>query len=86
MTGTLLDVISELLGLDDFVDQPPIFGALAANAVGIGAEDVGMIAADVAFVGDAGEAASAGKNAEKRKFRQADCGRAIVDEDNFIAG
>ncbi len=86
LAGALLDVLGELLRLHDFVDEAPVFGALAADAVGIGAEDVGMIAADLAFVGDAGEAAGAGENTKKRKLREADRRRAIVDEDDFIAG
>jgi hypothetical protein len=64
----------------------PVFGALAADTVGIGAEDVGVIATDFAFVGNAGETAGTGENAEERKLGKADSGRPIVDEDNFIAG
>src|ERR1700739_4541152 len=57
LQGALLDVFGELLGLHDFVDQAPVFGTLSADTVGIGAEDIGMIAANFALIGDAGEAA-----------------------------
>src|SRR5258708_1206878 len=63
LAGALLDVLDELLRLNDFVNETPVFGALAANAVRIGAENVGMVAADVTFVSDAREAAGAGQNA-----------------------
>ena len=79
-------MFGELLRLDDFIDEAPVFGALAADAVGIGAEHVGVIAADFALVGHAREAAGAGQNAEQRKFGEADGGRAIVDEDDVVAG
>src|SRR5713101_2088370 len=86
LAGALLDVLGKLLRLHDFVNEAPVFGALAAYAVRIGAEDVGMIAADVAFVRDPRKAAGAGENAEKRKLREADGGGAVVDEDDFVAG
>ena len=79
-------MFGELLRLDDFVDEAPIFGALAADAVGIGAEDVGVIAANFSLIGHACKAAGSGKNAEEREFGEADGGRAIVDEDDVVAG
>src|SRR5712692_11191240 len=86
LAGALLDVLGELLRLHDFVNEAPVFGALAAYTVRIGAEDIGMIAANVALVGDAREAAGARENAEKRKLREAYGGGAVVDEDDFVAG
>src|SRR5258705_8764037 len=44
-----------------------------------------MVAADFAFVGNAGETAGTGENAEERKLGKADRGRAIIDENNFVA-
>ena len=82
----MFDLFGELLRLDDFVDEAPVFGALAADAVGIGAEHVGVIAADIALIGHAGKAAGAGQNAEEREFGEAHGGGAIVDEDDVVAG
>jgi len=65
--GALLDVFGELLRLHDFVDQRHL-RALAANAVGVGAEDVGMIATDFAFSVTRVRPAGAGQNAEERKL------------------
>ena len=45
-----------------------------------------MIAADIAFVRNAREAARAGENTEEWQLREADRRGAIVDEDDFVAG
>jgi len=86
LAGPLLDVFGELLRLHDFVHEAPVFGPLAADTVGIGAEDIGMIAADMAFVGDAREPAGSGENAEQGKLGEADGGGAVVDKHNLVAG
>src|SRR4029077_21035494 len=64
LQGALFHVLGELLGLDDFIDEAPVLGALAADAIGIGAEDVGMVAADSSFVRHAREATRPGENTE----------------------
>src|SRR4029077_14479179 len=76
----------ELLRLHDFIDEAPVFGALAADAVGIGTEDIGMIATDVAFIGYTREAARAGENTEEWQLRETDRRGAIIDEEDFVAG
>src|SRR4030095_852991 len=76
----------EIRGRCDFVDQPPGLGAFTLDAVGIGAEKVGEVAADSTFVHDAREATGSGKNAEQRSFRQANCAGAIIDQEKFVTG
>src|SRR5208337_5521939 len=48
--------------------------------------DVGEVMADVALVGEAGEAAGAGQHAEQRRLGKADGAAAVVDEQDFVAG
>ncbi len=84
--GALFHNLGELLGLGDFVDETPVFGALAANAIGIGAEDVGTIPADFALVRQASEAAGAGENAEQGQLGQTNGGGPVIHQDNFVAG
>jgi hypothetical protein len=81
-----LDLLGEGLRLGEVVDQAPFLGALGADAFGQGAEDVGVVAAHAALVGDAGEAAGAGQHAEQRHFGQADGGGAVVDQQDLVAG
>src|SRR5712671_2533903 len=86
LPGALLDVLGKLLRFHDFVHEAPVFGALPTNAIRIGAENIGVIAANPALVGDARKPAGARENAEKGKLREAHGGGAIVDEDDFVAG
>ena len=72
--------------LDDLVDEAPLDGALAADALGDRAEDVGEVAAHLALVDDAREAAGAGQHAEQRRLGQADRAGAVVDQDDLVAG
>src|SRR5437762_6212053 len=83
--GALSDIAGELLRAHGRVDEPPLLRALAADAVGRRAEDVGVVAPDFSLVGDAREAAGAGQHAEQRYFRQADRRRAVVDQDDLVA-
>ena len=59
-----------LRGLDHVVYEVPILGALALDAFRYGAEDVGVVAADLALVDDAGEAAGAGQHTKQREDRK----------------
>jgi hypothetical protein len=83
--GALLHLLGEHLRLGEIVDQAPFLGTLGADAFGQGAEDVGVVAAHAALVGDAGEAAGAGQHAEQWNFGQADRRRAVIDEDDLVA-
>ena len=75
----------KLLRLHDVVYQSPILGSLSAYAVLVGAKHVREILPDLSLVRQACEPARSWQNAKERKFRQADCGRAIIDEDDFVA-
>ena len=67
------------------IDQAPVDGALALDAFLDGAEGVGAVAADFAFVGDAGQAAGARQNGEQRDFRQRDRRVAVVGQEDLVA-
>ena len=67
------------------VDEPPLDGALAAHALGDGGERVGEVAADLALVDEAREAAGAGEHGEERRLGQAHRARAVVGEDDLVA-
>src|SRR5690242_17976608 len=82
----LLNYLLKIRGSGNFVNQTPAFCAFTFDAVGVGAEKIGEIAADFTFVDDAGEATGAGENAEQRSFGKADGARAIVDQNNFVTG
>ncbi|MCY1300993.1 hypothetical protein D9M69_340240 [compost metagenome] len=84
--GALGDVFGEARRLDHFIDQFPVPGALAAHALGGGAEDIGMVAPDLALVGHPGQAAGAGQYAQQRHLGQADRGRTVVDQHDLVAG
>src|SRR5262249_8714964 len=78
--------VLELAGRDHAVDELPLDGALALHSLDERAEEIGEVAAHMTLVDDAREAAGAGKHAEQRRFRQADGGVAVVDEDDLVAG
>ena len=80
------DRLLELAGRIDRVDEAAFDGALAAHAFGQRAEVVGEVAAHLALVDDARQAAGAGQHAEERRLRQAHRRAAIVDEHDFVAG
>ena len=82
----LLHLLREDLRLGDVVDQPPVLGLLPAHAFGGGAEDVGQVVPHVALVGHAGQAAGARQHAEQRHLGQAHRRRAVVDQDDLVAG
>ena len=81
----LRDRLLELAGRIDGIDEPAFDGALAAHAFGQRAEIVGEVAAHLALVDDAREAAGAGQHAEERRLRQANRRAAIVDEHDLVA-
>ena len=76
----------ELARLRDRIDQPPVLRALAAHAFGQRAEDVGEVVADAALVGDARQPAGPGQHAQQRHLRQRHRRRAVVDQEDFVAG
>ena len=82
----LPDRVVEHCRFGDGVDQAPVPGALTAHALGGGAKDVRQVVAHVALVGDPRQAPGAGQDAEQRHFGQADRARAVVDQDDFVAG
>ena len=69
----------------DCIDQAPLDGALALDAFLDGAEGVGAVAAHLALVGDAGQAAGAGQHGEQRNFGQRNGRVAVVGEDDLVA-
>ena len=66
--------------------SPQSTRALAAHALGQGAEHVGEVAPDLALVDQAGEPARPGQHAEERRLGEADRADAVVDEDDLVAG
>ena len=69
----------------DRIDQPPFDRALATHALGQRGEDVGEVAAHLALVDQAREAAGAGQHAEKCDLGQAHGRAAVVDQDYLLA-
>ena len=69
----------------DGVDQAPVDGLLAPDALGPGGEHVGQVAADVALVDDPGEPAGAGQHAQQRHLGQRHRRRPVVDEHDLVA-
>ncbi len=70
----------------DLVDQPPLHRALALDAFLDGAEIIGVVAAHLALVDDPRQSAGARQHRQQRHFRQGDCGRAVVGEDDVVGG
>ena len=68
------------------VDELPLDRALALDALGERAEDVGEIAAHLPLVDDARQAAGAGQHAEQRRLRQAHRRVRVVDQQDLVAG
>ena len=58
----------------------PVEGALAAPAFLAGAEQIGAVAPHPALVGEAGEAAGPGEDAEQGQFGQAHHRTPVVDQ------
>ena len=79
-TGAILEVYDPALGhvlgeavaRGGGVDQAPVDGGLAAEALGLGGEQVGAVLADVPLVDDAGETAGAGQHSEEWHLGQGD--------------
>ena len=82
--GALGDLGFQLAVRHDLVDQPPCDGALALDAFLDGAEEIGMVAAHLALVDHARQAAGARQHREQRHFRQRHGGGAVVGEDDVI--
>ena len=82
----LLHHLIELGVRHHLVDQPPFDRALALDALFGGAEHVGVVAAHLALVGDAGEPAGAGQHREQRQLRQRHGRGAVVGQDDVVGG
>src|SRR5207245_633809 len=61
---------SELLRLGDRVDEAPVLGALSLYAFGLGAEQIGVIAADFPLVRETGQPAGPGQHTQQWNFGQ----------------
>ena len=80
-----VDELVERAARSDGVDESPVDGLLALDALGPRGEHVGEVAADVALVDEAGEPAGAGQHGEQRHLGQRDGRGPIVDEDDLVA-
>ncbi len=69
-SGALGDAFVPGGGRGNLVDKPPIDRAPAAHAFLGGAKEIGAVAAHLALVGEAGEAAGAGQHREQRQLGQ----------------
>ena len=79
------DRLVPLRARHDVIDQAPVLRALALDALGGRAEHVGAVAAHLALVDEAREAAGAGQHGEQRRLGEADRGAAVVDEHRLVA-
>ena len=79
-------LLVELGAGGDGVDQAPLHGLGAPDALGAGGEHVGQVAPDVALVDDPGEPAGAGQHAEKRNLRERHRRRPVVDQQDVVTG
>ncbi len=70
----------------DLVDQAPGLRGLAAHALAAGGDHVGEVLADPALVHQPGEAARARQHRQQRHLRHGHGGRAVVDQDDLVAG
>ena len=84
--GDLLRLVGKLAGRDQLVDQPPFARPLAAHALGGGAEEVGVVAPHQALVDQARQAAGAGQHGEQRQLGQRHRARAVVGQQDLLAG
>src|SRR6202044_431811 len=78
--GPLRDELVELALGHGAIDEAPVLRALAAHALGEGAEDVGEVAAHPALVDEAGEPTGAREHREERRLRERDRAVAVVRE------
>ena len=86
LLGDLLRLVRELARRDQLVDQPPLLRALAAHALGGGAEEVGVVAPHHPLVDQPRQAAGAGQHREQRQLGQRHRARAIVGQQDLVAG
>ena len=84
--GDLLRLVGELAGRDQFVDQPPFARPLAAHALGGGAEEIGVVAPHHPLVDQPRQAAGAGQHGEQRQLGQRHRARAVVGQQDLVAG
>ena len=68
------------------VDETPLDGTLALDALRDGAEHVIEVAAHLALVGDARQPAGSGEHAEQRHLGKRHGAVAVVDQQNLVAG
>ena len=84
LAGRILDGLLELGVGHRLVDQPPLDGARALDALLDRAERVGQIAAHLALVGDAGEAAGARQHGQQRQLGQRHRRAAVVGKQDVV--
>ncbi len=84
--GARADRVFPLGERHGLVDQLPVHRLGAAQPLFGRAEEVGAVAAHLALVGDAGDAAGAGQHAEQRRLRQRHGRAAIIDQHDVIGG
>ena len=84
LQGALLDPLPEPGTGHDFINQPPIYGALTLDAFLHGAKYVGEVPPHPPLVHDAGEPACTGQHRQQRNFRQGDRRITVVDQNNVI--
>jgi len=82
----LADARGELRAGHRLVDQAPLGRAPSLHALGRGREEVGAVTPDLPFVDDAREATGAGQHAEERHLRERHRRRAVVDQQDLVAG
>ena len=66
------DQLVPTAGRGDVIDQAPLDGGVAPDALGPGGERIGEVAADMALVDDPGESAGAGKHGQQGNLGQRD--------------
>lgn len=86
LPGPLQHGLAEPLTRHQLVDQPPVDGRLALDAVRARREDVGEVAPDAPLVDHARQPAGAGQHAQQRHLRQRDGRGVVVDQQDLFAG
>ena len=70
----------------DLVDQAPGLRGLATHPLAAGGDHVGEVLADPPLVDQPGEPARARQHRQQRNLRHGHGGRAVVDQDDLVAG
>src|SRR5213079_1168142 len=64
--------LRKIMGTRNRIDKAPLLCTLPSNAIWGGAEDIRVVAPNLAFVSEARESSGAWQHAEQRHFGQAD--------------